>query len=312
MTALTPAEGSGFAVVICTYTEQRRDLLLAALASVQAQTLPPDEIVVVADGNERLFARLQAIVDGARVIRNPGPPGLSGARNAGVAATTAPLVAFLDDDAVAEPTWLERLAAAYAADARIIGVGGAVAPRWLGQPPSWLPAEFLWTIGCSYRGLPTASCPVRNVIGANMSFRRWAILAVGGFNHAIGQIGPSMQRGDDTELCIRLTQRLPRATILYEPSALIRHAVPPERTTMQYFLRRCYTEGLAKAHLARLVGAQSALAEERRYALVTVPRAIVRELVSGRAEGVQRAAAIGLGLVVTALGYLQGRIEHLI
>ena len=300
------------AVVICAYTEQRWSLLLDAIASVKAQSRPAAQLVVVVDGNEALYQRLRAAVEDVVIIRNPGPPGLSAARNAGIAATDAPIVAFLDDDAMASPTWLERLAEVYAANPTIIGVGGAVLPRWLTTPPPWLPEEFGWAVGCSYRGLPASTAPVRNVIGANMSFRRWALAAVGGFNPEVGQVGSSMLRCDDTELCIRLAQRLPSATIVYDAAATVFHAVPPERTTLRYFVRRCYTEGLAKARLARLAGARQALAVERRHAVSVLPRGIFRELAARSVEGARRAAMIVLGLAFTGLGYVQGVIEHLV
>jgi GT2 family glycosyltransferase len=302
---------SGIAVVICAYTECRWELLLAAIASVKGQTLPADEVVVVVDNNPRLLERLRASVSEAEIVENPGPAGLSGARNAGVAATTAPIVAFLDDDAVAAPTWVERLSAVFATDKSIVGVGGAVTPCWLGTPPRWLPEEFHWTVGCSYRGLPTDPRPVRNVIGANMAFRRWAIDAAGGFNPEIGQVGSSMQRGDDTEFCIRLTRRLPGTTIVYDPSVHVRHAVPPERTTLRYFIHRCYTEGIAKARIARLVGSNQALAAERRQVFSVLPRGVIRELGTRSIDGVQRAAVMVFGLALTGIGYLQGVVEHL-
>lgn len=312
MTSEEAAPPRGIAVVICAYTEHRWDLLLGAIASVKEQTLSADEVAVVVDQNPLLLERLRASVREVQIVENPGPVGLSGARNAGVAATTAPIIAFLDDDAVAAPTWLERLSAVFATDESIVGVGGAVTPCWLGTPPRWLPEEFHWTVGCSYRGLPTAPRPVRNVIGANMAFRRWAIDAVGGFNPEIGQVGSSMQRGDDTEFCIRLTQRLPGTTIVYDPSVQVCHAVPPERTTLRYFIHRCYTEGLAKARIARLVGFEQALAAERRQVISVLPQGVIRELGTRSVAGLQRAAIIVLGLALTGIGYLQGVLEHLI
>lgn len=113
-------------------------------------------------------------------VENIESRGLSGARNSGVAVATGAIVAFLDDDAVAEPDWLERLAAHYA-DPNVIGVGGSVKTDWLHGRPRCFPREFDWVVGCSYRGLPEATSRVRNPIGANMSFRAEVLHRTGGF-----------------------------------------------------------------------------------------------------------------------------------
>src|SRR5690349_6967583 len=97
------------AVIICAYTEDRWQDLVEAVASVRGQTLPPDDIVLVLDHHPGLLARAREQFNGLTIIENPAAPGLSNARNAGIAATDADLLAFIDDDAVAEPVWLKTL-----------------------------------------------------------------------------------------------------------------------------------------------------------------------------------------------------------
>src|SRR5699024_3917564 len=121
------------------------------------------ELLVVIDHNEELQARAEAELTGARVLANAGPKGLSGARNTGLEAATCGVVAFLDDDATAEPHWTSHLLAPYR-DPDVLGVGGWAVPDWQTGEPAWFPEEFLWVVGCSYRGLPTSTAPVRNLI----------------------------------------------------------------------------------------------------------------------------------------------------
>src|SRR6266567_1810955 len=92
-------------VVICTYTEKRWDTLVAGITSVQQQSMPPYEIIVVSDNNPALAARLQAKFTGITVAENHGTPGISTARNVGVALASGDIVAFIDDDAIANKDW---------------------------------------------------------------------------------------------------------------------------------------------------------------------------------------------------------------
>lgn len=300
-------------VIICAYTDQRWDELVAAVQSVQRQIVSPMEIIVVTDQNEQLLRRICAQITGVTAIRNEANPGLSGARNSGVAIAHGEIVAFLDDDAIATPTWIERLIAHYD-DAKVIGVGGISKPLWRGNRPGWFPEEFYWVVGCTHRGTPRSTAQVRNLIGTNMSFRRRALTAVSGFSSEIGQIGAGMARCDDTEVCIRLQRLWPEHHLLHDVEATVMHHVPPSRARWKYFCVRCYTEGKTKARLSRLVGARDGLAAERTFILRTLPSGLLRDLlgivIHRDLSGLARACAIIAGLSITMMGYLVGTIAN--
>jgi glycosyltransferase involved in cell wall biosynthesis len=298
-------------VVICCYTEERWDDTLAAVASVQDQSPPPGEIVVVVDHNERLLARLRSTLQGVRVVPNAEQQGLAGARNTGVAVASGRVLAFLDDDAAARAGWLERITSAYMDD--VLGVGGGVEPAWPDKRPGWFPVEFDWVIGCSYRGLPTQVAPVRNFIGANMSLRREAFDHVGGFSHSLGRVGKHPAGCEETELCIRAAQAFPGTTFVYDPDALVGHRVTDDRTRWSYFRRRCFAEGISKAVVARLAGADAALETERAYVRRVLPAGVLRGLalaVRGRISGLGQSLAIVVGTLLTVLGYARGRLTR--
>jgi len=305
-----PATIGGISVVICTYADARWAALVKAVASVQAQRFPALEIIIVIDHNPALAARARGQFSGMTVLENHGQRGLSGARNSGIAAARGDVIAFLDDDAMAEDDWLGSLADCYT-DPDVLGVGGAIEAHWLGGRPGWFPAEFDWVVGCSYRGLPRRAMPVRNVIGANMSFRRELVEAVGGFSSAIGRVADLPAGCEETEFCIRTGQHWPQRHWLYEPAARVVHRVEPERGRWQYFRDRCYAEGRSKAIVARLVGAGDGLASERIYTLKTLPRGVVRSAVAAARDRAPRellrGAAIIAGLALTTTGYLIGR-----
>ena len=92
-------------VIICTYSEARWDVLLAAVRSVQNQTVKPQELLVVVDHNAKLLERVQHTFPDAVVIENKEPRGASGARNTAIAIAKAPVIAFLDDDVIVGPGW---------------------------------------------------------------------------------------------------------------------------------------------------------------------------------------------------------------
>lgn len=301
--------------VICAFTEERWGDLQAAVASVRSQSRAPDEVIVVVDHNVELLGRASRGLDGVRVVANEHPRGLSGARNSGIEAAGGELIAFLDDDALAEPDWLSLLLEPYA-DRRVLGVGGAVAARWdEGRPPGF-PEEFDWVVGCSYRGLPERRSPVRNVIGANMSFRRDVLETVGGFRDGIGRVGRRPVGCEETELCLRAHAMFPDGVILYEPRARVLHRVPATRASWRYFGARCYSEGISKALVARHAGARRGLSSERAYALRTLPRGAKRDLRAAvRAQdlaGLARAAALVGGLMLTTAGFAAGTTRHLV
>lgn len=298
-------------VIICAYTEKRWDDLVAAVASLKRQTLQPREIIVVIDENSSLLSKAIVQFPDLTVISNKEERGLSGARNSGIAIAKGAIIAFMDEDAIAEAEWLHYLNAAYA-DTSVLGAGGAIIPAWDCGQPAWFPSEFNWVVGCTYVGMPTTAAPVRNLIGCNMSFRREVFAKVGGFRHGMGRIGTKPLGCEETELCIRALQQWPDGKLLYQPSARVHHHVPQIRARWNYFSARCYAEGLSKAQVSQLVGSNDGLSSEWDYTLRTLPKGALQGMkeffTGGNSGGAGRAAAIVLGLTITTIGYLRGRV----
>jgi GT2 family glycosyltransferase len=298
-------------VILCAYTEARWADICAAVDSVRGQTAPAAEIVLVVDHNPALLDRARQALRDVRCVPNTGRTGLSGARNSGVATARGEVLAFLDDDAAAEPDWLERLLGGYA-DPRVLAVGGSVLPRWASGRPSAFPPEFDWVVGCTYRGMPEAAGPVRNVIGANMSFRRDVLDAVGGFREEIGRVGTVPVGCEETELCLRARRRFPEGIVLYEPGAAVHHRVSAERASWRYFAARCYAEGRSKAQVCRVAGARGALASERAHVAGPLRRAVARDvgatLRTGDVAGVARVGAVAVGVTLASAGLVAGRM----
>ena len=296
-------------VVICAFTEERLEVLTEALDSLRRQTRPAQEIVLVIDHAPELLAEARRRWPEVTVVPNREKQGLSGARNSGVAEAGGEVVAFLDDDAIAADDWLERLAAAYA-DPQVLGAGGTVRPRWVEGKPGWFPPEFDWVVGCTHSGMPRQLEPVRNLVGANMSFRRAPLVEVGGFSHELGRVGTLPVGCEETDLSIRVHQRWPASEILYDPAAAVEHVVPPARGKVRYFIDRCRAEGRSKAVLSGMVGTADGLSSERSYVRRTLPLGVLRDLgavFKGDPGGLGRAAMIVVGLAATSVDYLRVR-----
>jgi glucosyl-dolichyl phosphate glucuronosyltransferase len=300
-------------VVICAYTNKRWSLTCAAVESVREQRVPGSEIILVVDHNPDLYQRLSAAFMDITVVENREAPGVSGARNTGVALARGEIVAFLDDDAAADPDWLKFICDSYS-DPAVMGVGGLILPRWETSPPRWFPPEFYWVVGCSYLGMPGEHVPVRNLIGANMSFRREAFEIGGGFRNDVGRNADELPFGcEETEFCIRLGQRAPGSVLLVENRAAVSHRVTRARCRFSYFTSRCFAEGISKAQITTTVGGADGLSSERHYVTRTLPKGIaagVADLLRGDLWGAGRAGAIVAGLTGATAGFIIGSIRR--
>jgi hypothetical protein len=282
------------------------------VASVRAQTLAPREIIVVIDWNEDLLRLAREQLSEVAVVENRHQRGLSGGRQTGAEHATGGLLAFLDDDAIADRQWLEQLAGAYS-EPLALGAGGCVEPLWVRRRPRWFPPEYDWVVGCSYAGMPARNARIRNPIGANMSVRAEVLARVGFFEPRLGRTvtgGLASGTAEETEFAIRATAHYPGGYWTYLPDARVRHVVPANRSTWSYFTRRCRVEGAAKAILTTIAGAGDGLKSERRYVCSVLPRALVRELglaLRGEPDGILRAAVMVVGVLITGSAYARQR-----
>jgi glycosyltransferase involved in cell wall biosynthesis len=236
--------------------------------------------------------------------------GLSGARNTGIAASTGEIIAFLDDDAFAEREWLEQLTRPFA-DPKVAGSGGWIVPNWEVDATCWFPKTFYWVLGCSYEGLPLDGSHIRNPIGASMAVRRTVFSKVGGFTPGIGRIGLIPLGCEETELCIRYSSLVPTDYFVLARNAVVHHRVPTSRLTWGYFWTRCWAEGLSKAAVASLVGANDGFSSERRHVAKVLPRELWRSFCSLRrntSDAAKTISLILLGSASAAAGVLRGRV----
>jgi GT2 family glycosyltransferase len=294
-------------VVVCAYTLARWELLARAVESVLAEETA-SQLILVIDHNDELLDRSTSTWPQAHVIANAGERGLSDARNTGVEFAKSDVIAFLDDDAAGEPGWLADLCEPFVEES--VGLtAGRVLPEWALGQPTWFPDEFMWVVGCSYAGQATEATVIRNPIGASMAVRRAVFAEVGLFHDRVGRVGRNTGGCEETELAIRA--RRAGWTTYSAPSSVVRHYVSSERHEFRYFVRRCWSEGKAKAMVATLAGASDALEAERSYVTRALPRGVAQHLLGHRRSRIRGTVAIAAGLGITAAGYVSARLGGL-
>jgi GT2 family glycosyltransferase len=228
-TASTP----GISVVVATCNRPAE--LAACLRSLAAQSLTPERIVVVDDapgGAETPAAVKACEPDGVELRYAEGQSaGLAAAHNRGLLEVDSPLIAFTDDDVIAEPTWLEAIADAFAVAPRVGCVTGMIEPLELQtQEQVWLDGYAGFNKGSERRVFDLAENRPDDPLfpfaagtfgsGANMAFSAAALADMKGFDAALGA-GTKALGGDDLAAFFEVLVH--GYTLVYEPAAVVHH-----------------------------------------------------------------------------------------
>ncbi len=231
-------------------THNRAASLLRLLSSVARQTADPAvwECVVVdnasTDDTAAQFAAFAAQHPALNLrMVYEARPGVSHARNRSLQEAQAAWIASVDDDELINEGFIDAYLSfidthpdATVAGGRIIAEYPSGRPRWMSrytEMPVANPMEF----GPAVRPFPHGRVPG----GGNMAFRRDLVLRSGGFDTTLGRMGRELIGGEENDLFERLLQG--GETIWYVPGAVIRHIIPPEKLTEEYFRRLCRNVG---------------------------------------------------------------------
>jgi len=304
-------------VVVCTYAMDRLEPFCEAVESVLAQTHDDLEVVLVVDGDEEVYERVRerfgpdsdaaAAFDGDIVLHcNDENRGISYSRTKGAELASGEVVAFIDDDAVAEPDWIERLLDVYeTTDA--LAVGGYVAPDWQTAKPEFFPEEFYWLVGCTERGFAEDGEEVRNTYGSNVSYRRSAFLSVGGYDPNTGRKGDRHVQAHEAPVGIRLRERYGHG-VVYTEAAVVHHKLFAYRGEFRWLLFRSFWQGFSKRVMAILYpNSQGNEGAYLRDLFVTyLPERAKKALLGPSLAQAKQIAAILAFTAAVGLGYLYG------
>lgn len=229
-------------VVVCTYN--RSALLERVLLSLFSQKTAGAifEIIVIdnnsADDTAAVVKSLMA--DSPVNLRyfHESRQGNAYARNAGVQLAEAPVIAFLDDDVIAEANWVSTIKSAFDGDPKLAFVGGKILPVWESEPPSWLDSSHwapLALLDYGTEEIRIAGHAPRGLLTANIGFRRELFDEVGYFSTDLQRVKSGIGSMEDTEFLMRICRS--GRTGMYVPDLITWAAVDPERLTKAYHRR---------------------------------------------------------------------------
>lgn len=234
-------------IAVCTFRHgpDAVDALRSAIAEAGAD----DEVLLVRSGAQPHDPMPEPLGPwlggrGASVtVVSVGEPGAALARSAALSSARHEIVAFLDDDVVADPGWLASLLAPLVGDEGVGAAGGSIRAVFPHGQPSWLPRSLHTYYGIRLPGAGRMHLP----FGANMAIRRAAAVEAGGFDPDLGHRGSRPGLHEETELCRRISAA--GWKVADAPAAIVRHRVRSDQVGIRWVLRRAWQEG--RSDLAR-------------------------------------------------------------
>lgn len=222
--------------IFCSYN--RYDLLEDAVASIFASKgFDGRDCEVVIVDNTPLSARQQINIGGPIRIIFCDEPGLSNARNAGIAGTKSPLIAFLDDDAIIHDGWLPAVLDGFDRHPEALICGGKTLP-FIEQEhrPTWWNDHLATYLSCIDWGNEVRSLAVGMwVVGANIAYRREVFEKYGLFDPALGRRGHATLLSNDETAIMR---KVGLDATYYLPEMFVDHVIPHERLEQSWFRKR--------------------------------------------------------------------------
>lgn len=228
-------------VVVCTYN--RKNLLKSCLNSIYAQNYWKSkfEVIIIdggsTDGTEELckqFPNIRFFVERKH--------GLAYARNKGAELAKGSIIAYTDDDCIADKNWLKNLAEGFQFSQSIVGVGGPVYPLH----PEIIPQKIHVKAALGLYDNGENIKPVDGIITSNAAFKKEVFKTIK-FDETLGvtRRGKLILCGEDTQFCQEITNH--GYKLLYTPHAKVYHQIPKERIRTPYIVKRAIHTGISKA-----------------------------------------------------------------
>lgn len=241
-------------IAVCTYN--RAEHLRMCLPSLLKQEAEFDFEIIVIDNRSTDTTKKDV-----ESIMYPGGrlkyvfesrQGLSNARNRALSEANGEIVAFIDDDAIAEPGWISALVNAFQRPG-VAAVGGKIVIDYPVERPAWLSKRLEPFISAYDKGGDMTE--VDEVYGCNFAVLRGVALKVGGFSFDLGYVGGEALPGEEIDLCKRIIRA--GYKLLYIPHAEVKHRISTSHLSKEWFIKRFRMQGIAQVRIAKKAGAKT-------------------------------------------------------
>ncbi len=236
--------------IIC--TRNRQHLLEKAVESLIGQTLDKNlyEILVVdnnsTDNTGKAVKKLSKNQPNLIYVFEP-ELGIAAARNKGWPMAKGKYIAWLDDDAVASPNWLEMIVKRFdGLDETIGDLGGKIDPIWEVPPPPWLTPGMKRSLTIlDWSDTPHVLKENEWLAAANIAHRKSVIQRLQGFNPRLGRKGDVLLCSLENYIAMQMKKMGLKS--YYDPAVHVRHFIPKERLQKEWFYKRSFWQGVSEA-----------------------------------------------------------------
>ena len=225
-------------VIICTYN--RLSLLKLCIASIADMKTPAEdfEILVIdnnsSDGTGEFCKGLDTFYPNHnwRYIVETNQ-GIAFARTRGAKEAAGNLIAYIDDDCLADPNWLNEIINFYDKNPEVMSTGGKIIPKYLAPVADWFGKYFWGLVGNYDLGNKVFQMKgARYPSGANMHFRKTAFEKYGYFDGNLGRSGKSLMAGEEKAMYLKLIGA--NEKVYYLPQVIVHHHVEGNKFDKEY------------------------------------------------------------------------------
>ena len=273
-------------LTVCLCTHNRPRYVADCLDGLARQTVPRERfqtLIVDSGSTPDAHAELRKRTDANTVLIRLDQPGVSLARNAGAQAAKTRFIAYIDDDAIPDPTWVASILHALGEPGpQPAVIGGRILPKWEAPLPPWWPANLRGILSIiehqgqgEYRTLDLP--PKLEPYAANMVVDVAALLKAGGFGGSLGRHGTTLLSDEEVQLAWRLQDA--GHSVRYDSRIVVHHQIQAVRLRPEWLLARLYWQGFSTVLTRKTLGYRMAVWKElpRRLAvaLLYAPLAVV-------------------------------------
>lgn len=248
-------------VIIC--TRNRSEVLEEVLKALRDQSLSPKywELVVVDNGSidntptvlerhESNFPRKKFLTENRL--------GSNFARNKGWSHATGSLMAFLDDDAIPHPQWIERILQRYEnLNTNQACLGGKVLLQLLVKSPRWYGPFLENYLSFTHLGNNPTYVQGKSLCSANLVIPKSILEMFTGFDERINRTTETLMSNDETLTVLKM--ELKGIQFFYDPAIKVYHQIGSERLTQGYFRKRAHRQGRSDAQMEFILEGRKSL-----------------------------------------------------